>query len=124
MSALGQKQTCAVQQPMSTLPLKAEHHNIRLRLETEHRDLLDLQRSREAALCSSVEICPFLALSDQGSDPDRNAWFEAGRITLQIEAQAERIAIVIANGTLGLPSRERAQRAQLGDQSWRLLRRA
>ena len=82
MSALGQKQTCAVQQPMSTLPLKAEHHNIRLRLETEHRDLLDLQRSREAALCSSVEICPFLALSDQGSDPDRHARLEAGRITL------------------------------------------
>src|SRR5262245_15943846 len=55
-------------------------------------------------------------------EPDRHAWLEAGWIP-QIEAQAQRIAVVIANRTLGLPSREGAERAKLGDQGWRLLRR-
>jgi hypothetical protein len=48
-------------------------------------------------------------------EPDRHARLEAGRITLQIETQAQGIAVVIANRTFGLPGRERAQRAQLGD---------
>src|SRR5262249_15241947 len=64
-----------------------------------------------------------LAVSS-GIKPDRHSWLEARPITLQIEAKAQCIAIVITNGTFGLPRRERAQRAQLSDQSWRLLCRA
>src|SRR5262249_298388 len=75
--------------------------------------------------CSSAIVIRSLSCNLRSSiEPDRHAWFEAVRMPLQIEAQAQRIAIVIANGTLGLPSRERAERAQLGDQSWRLLHRA
>src|SRR5262245_8627290 len=57
-------------------------------------------------------------------EPHRHAGLEAGRITPQIEAQAQRIAVVIANRTLGLPGRESAERTQFGDQGWRLIRRA
>ena len=71
-----------------------------------------------------IGICSVSCSLRSRIEPDRHAGLEAGRITLQVEAQAQGIAVVIANRALGLPSRERAQRAQLGDQSWRLLRRA
>src|SRR5215510_512278 len=73
--------------------------------------------------CSSAIVIRSLSCNLRSRiEPDRHAWLEAGRITLQIEAQAQRIAVVIANRTLGLPGRERPQRPQLCDQSWRLLR--
>jgi hypothetical protein len=40
------------------------------------------------------------------SEPHRHPWLEAFCIALRIEAQAQRGAVVIADGTLGLPSRE------------------
>src|SRR4051794_31230023 len=40
---------------------------------------------------------------------------EPARIALRIEPQPERVAIVIADGALGLPGRERAERPQLGE---------
>ena len=47
-----------------------------------------------------------------------------GRIALRIEAQAQRVAIVIADRALGLPGRERPERPQLGDDGRRRLARA
>ena len=77
----------------------------RLRPKTEHRTSL-----RTLLIGNNREIFSIPCNFRSRIEPDRHAWFEAGRITSQIEAQAQRIAIVIANGTLGLPSRERAQR--------------
>src|SRR5262245_57368907 len=54
-------------------------------------------------------------------EPDRHTRLKTDRI-LQIQAQAQRIAVVTANRTFGLPGRECAQRAQLSDQSRRFLR--
>jgi hypothetical protein len=57
-------------------------------------------------------------------DPDRHARLESCRVTLQVEAQAQSIAVVTANRALGLPGCERAQRAHFGDQSECFLRGA
>src|SRR5215510_9462865 len=48
-------------------------------------------------------------------EPDRHAGLELRRIALRIEAQAKRIAIVIADRTLGLPRCEGSERSKLGD---------
>jgi hypothetical protein len=57
------------------------------------------------------------AIDERGSaiEPDRHAGFEAARITLRIEAQAQRIEIVVADRALGLPGREWPEWQQLGD---------
>jgi len=54
-------------------------------------------------------------------DPDSHPRLEADRIGLRIESQAQCVAIVIANRALGLPSRERSERHELGDEcrGWR-----
>ena len=85
---------------------------------------LDYPIAIGSGLTNLSNICSFVCSRCSTIEPDRHAWLEAGRITLQIEAQAQSIAVVTANRTLGLPCRERAQRAHLGDQSGRLLRHA
>jgi hypothetical protein len=42
-------------------------------------------------------------------EPDRHAGFQFGRIALRVETQTQRIAIVVADGPLGLPGRERPE---------------
>src|SRR5262245_17022847 len=54
-------------------------------------------------------------------EPNRHAGLEAARITLRIEPQAQRIAVVIADRALGLPGRERSERHELGDNRGRQL---
>jgi hypothetical protein len=49
-------------------------------------------------------------------EPHRHAGLECGRITLRIEAHAQRIAVVITHRALGLPRRKRPQRQELRDQ--------
>ena len=51
-------------------------------------------------------------------EPDRHAGLEPGPIALRIEAQAQRIAIVIADRALSLPGRERPDRLKFGDDGW------
>jgi hypothetical protein len=48
-------------------------------------------------------------------EPDRHTGLEARRIAYRIEAHAERVAVMIADSTLGLPSRKRAKRRKLGN---------
>ena len=48
-------------------------------------------------------------------EPDGHARLESSRSTLWVEAQAQRVAIVIADCALGLPGREGAKRPQLGN---------
>src|SRR5215831_20100703 len=48
-------------------------------------------------------------------DPDCHPRLEADRIGLRIESQAQCVAIVSANRALGLPSRERSERHELGN---------
>src|SRR4051812_4955436 len=48
-------------------------------------------------------------------DPDSHARLKACRFSLRIEAQAKRVAVVIANDPLGLPGGERSDRSQFGD---------
>ena len=43
-------------------------------------------------------------------EPNRHSGLEAARITLRIEPQAQRIAVVIADRAFGLPGRERSER--------------
>jgi len=52
---------------------------------------------------STFLASPLSSLSFSTSDPDRYAWLEAIRIALRIETQPQRIAIMIADSTLGLP---------------------
>ena len=49
--------------------------------------------------------------SPSAIEPHRRAELEGGRIALRIEAQAQRVEIVIADRTFGLPGRERARAA-------------
>src|SRR4029434_3448186 len=96
-----------------------------LRLEIPCRGRPRLQKVQALdLLIGDNRRLPSFVASRSRIEPDRHAWLESGWITLQIEAQAQCIAVMIANSALGLPGRERAQRAQLGDQSWRFLRRA
>ena len=48
-------------------------------------------------------------------EPHRHAWLEAARVAFRIKAQAKRVAIVIADCTLGLPGRKLSKRYKLGD---------
>src|SRR4029453_10785100 len=96
-----------------------------LRLEIPCRGRPRLQKSQTLdLLISDNRRLPSFVASRSTIERDRHTRLEAGWITWQIEAQAQCIAVVTANRTLGLPGRERTQRAQLGDQGWRLLRRA
>ena len=52
-------------------------------------------------------------------EPHRHPGLEGGGIAERIEAQAQRVAVVIADGALGLPGRERPERHQLGDECGR-----
>src|SRR5262252_3788051 len=58
---------------------------------------------------------PFYGPRHSAIEPDRHTGLEPGRITLRIEAQAHRIAIVIADRALRLPGRERPDWPKLGD---------
>src|SRR4029077_5773022 len=63
-----------------------------------------------------AKALPFIGSTSPSSRyPDRHAGFDPARIALRIEAQPERVAIVIADRALGLPGRESAERSQLGD---------
>jgi Protein of unknown function (DUF433) len=44
-------------------------------------------------------------------DPDAHAGLEACRFFLRVEAQAQRVAVMIANDPLGLPGGEHSERA-------------
>src|ERR1700746_599733 len=48
-------------------------------------------------------------------DPDRHARLEACRLSLRVEAQAQGIAVMIADHPLGLPGGEDPERLQFGD---------
>ena len=48
-------------------------------------------------------------------DPDRHARLKVGRLSLRIEAQPKRIAVMIADHPLGLPGGEDSERPQFGD---------
>src|SRR5712671_6050174 len=48
-------------------------------------------------------------------DPNRHTRLEACRLSLRVEAQAKRVAVMIANHPLGLPGGERSERPQFGD---------
>src|SRR5262245_33397811 len=52
-------------------------------------------------------------------EPDRHAGFEPDDIALRVEPQAQRVAIMVADRTLRLPSGERSKRHELGDDSRR-----
>src|SRR5262249_61961402 len=52
-------------------------------------------------------------------EPDQHARIEAAWIALPIEAQAQRVAVEIANPALGLPGRGRGHRTQLRAPGWR-----
>jgi len=54
-------------------------------------------------------------------EPDRHTRLETGRITHQIEAQAQSAPVVIPDRTLSLPSRKRASGRSSVNQSWHLL---
>jgi hypothetical protein len=58
----------------------------------------------------------FSALGTVGSacEPDGHPGFEFGRITFGIEAQAQRVAVVIADSALGLPGGKDPERPQFG----------
>jgi hypothetical protein len=51
-------------------------------------------------------------------DPNSHPGLEADRIRLRIESQAQCVTIVIADRALGLPSRERPKRHELGNNGW------
>src|SRR5215471_1162058 len=51
-------------------------------------------------------------------DPNRHARLEIRRLSLRIETQAQRVAIMIADYPLGLPGGEGAERPQFGDDSF------
>src|SRR5712671_798629 len=48
-------------------------------------------------------------------DPNRHTRLEACRLSLRVEAQAKRVAVMIPNNPLGLPGGERSERPQFGD---------
>src|SRR3954467_11711187 len=48
-------------------------------------------------------------------DPNSHAGLKACQFPLRGEAQAKRVAVVIANDPLGLPGGERSERSQFGD---------
>jgi hypothetical protein len=52
---------------------------------------------------------------DSAVKPHGHSWLKFRHIALRIEAQAQRIAIVIADRALGLPGRERPERQELSD---------
>src|SRR5262249_28439556 len=63
------------------------------------------------ALLRTVPLWPTLS----ATDPDRHARLKPGCVDRRIEAQAQRISIMIPDRALGLPSCERPERHQLGN---------
>ncbi len=51
-------------------------------------------------------------------DPNRHTRLEACRLSLRVEAQAKRVAVMIPNNPLGLPGGERSERPQFGDDAF------
>src|SRR5262245_12106799 len=72
-------------------------------------------RARTNSICQASYFSFFAAPRHSAIEPDRHTGLEPGRIALRIEAQAQRIAIVIADRALRLPGRERPNRPKLGD---------
>src|SRR5215471_7378873 len=71
-------------------------------------------RAGKIAHLSWTVLRPRLAI-----EPDRHAGFKPGGIALRVEPQAQRVAIMVADRTLRLPSGERSKRHELGDDSRR-----
>src|ERR1700736_5205104 len=75
------------------------------------RDGVDGKRLSSKHSKSFAESCePLLVL-----DPDGHARLKARRLSRRVEAQAERVAVMIANDPFGLPGGERSERPQFGD---------
>jgi hypothetical protein len=58
-------------------------------------------------------------------DPNSHTWFEACGLSLRVEAQAQRIAVMITNNPLGLPGSkdpERPQKVQARGRAGRAVR--
>jgi hypothetical protein len=70
-------------------------------------------------MCGAVETHHALAI-----EPDRHAGLELWLIALRVKTQVHHAAIVIADGALGLPGRERSERRQFGDDRRRRFIRA
>src|SRR4029077_4466228 len=51
-------------------------------------------------------------------DPDSHARLKVCRLSLRVEAQAKRVAVMIPNNPLGLPGGERSERPQFGDDAF------
>lgn len=56
-------------------------------------------------------------------DPDRHAQLERRHVSLRVEAQAQCIAVMVADHPFGLPSGEGPERPQFGDDCFDRVRR-
>jgi hypothetical protein len=68
------------------------------------------------AVCCTAHGSCRCGHSHSAIEPDGHAGLESGRIALWIEAQAQRIAVVVADCALGLPSGKGPQRQELSDE--------
>src|SRR5215813_3716295 len=72
-----------------------------------------LPQSNEARSLTKIAS---VAVPRSTVEPHCHTGLEGGRIALRIEAQAHRIAVVITDRALGLPSCKRPKRQELGDE--------
>src|SRR5260370_36385718 len=79
------------------------------RLKGNHR----LPRSNEGTVAHGDRDC---GRARSTLEPYCHAGLEVGRIALRIEAQPQRVAIMITDRALGLPGCKWAQRQELGDE--------
>src|SRR5262249_9752821 len=87
----------------------------RLPWKTAHRITPTLMAVPDERRDSAAMNVPFALAFRSTLEPNRHAGLQSRPIAVRIETQAQRIAIVIANRTLGLPGRKRAKRHKLGD---------